>query len=138
MRFVSPAIILFLSLFVQAQTFISVGPDGGDVRSLSADPATAGRILLGTSAGQIYPCDGHRYIRPEYSGRRRTRRRLSFTQWRRDMDAHLTRIKLRDQEHRIDRHRSQRFRNHLRGNVAPAMEDDRRRTLLAQHQEWRD
>ncbi len=54
MRFVSPAIILFLSLFVQAQTFISVGPDGGDVRSLSADPATAGRILLGTSAGQIY------------------------------------------------------------------------------------
>lgn len=54
MRLVSPAIILFLSLLVQAQTFISVGPDGGDVRSLSADPANPSRILLGTSAGQIY------------------------------------------------------------------------------------
>lgn len=54
MRFVSSVLILFLSLFVQAQTFISVGPDGGDVRSLSADPANPSRILLGTSAGQIY------------------------------------------------------------------------------------
>src|SRR5690348_8239633 len=54
MRFVLPAVILFLSLFVQAQTFTSVGPDGGDVRSLSADPANPTRILLGTSAGQIY------------------------------------------------------------------------------------
>jgi len=54
MRFLSPAIILFLSLSVQAQTFISVGPDGGDVRSLSADPSNPSRILLGTSAGQIY------------------------------------------------------------------------------------
>jgi photosystem II stability/assembly factor-like uncharacterized protein len=54
MRFVSPTIILFLSLFVQAQTFVSVGPDGGDVRSFSADPANSSRILLGTSAGQIY------------------------------------------------------------------------------------
>jgi photosystem II stability/assembly factor-like uncharacterized protein len=35
-------------------TWISVGPDGGDVRSLSADPANPNRILLGTSAGQIY------------------------------------------------------------------------------------
>lgn len=54
MRFVFPAIILFFSLFAQAQTFISVGPDGGDVRSLSADPSNPSRILLGTSAGQIY------------------------------------------------------------------------------------
>jgi len=54
MRFLSPAIILFVSIFVQAQTFISVGPDGGDVRSLSADPSNPSRILLGTSAGQIY------------------------------------------------------------------------------------
>jgi photosystem II stability/assembly factor-like uncharacterized protein len=35
-------------------TWISVGPDGGDVRSLSYDPANPDRILLGTSAGQIY------------------------------------------------------------------------------------
>ncbi|HWC16909.1 MAG TPA: hypothetical protein VG498_07830 [Terriglobales bacterium] len=54
MRFISLSVILLLSFFVQAQTFISVGPDGGDVRSLSADPANPQRILLGTSAGQIY------------------------------------------------------------------------------------
>lgn len=54
MRFFSPALVVLLSLLVQAQTFISVGPDGGDVRSLSADPANPSRILLGTSAGQIY------------------------------------------------------------------------------------
>ena len=35
-------------------SWISVGPDGGDVRTLSADPANPQRILLGTSAGQIY------------------------------------------------------------------------------------
>ena len=35
-------------------TWISVGPDGGDVRTLSYDPANPMRILLGTSAGQIY------------------------------------------------------------------------------------
>ena len=35
-------------------SWISVGPDGGDVRSLSADPANPARVLLGTSAGQIY------------------------------------------------------------------------------------
>lgn len=57
MRFLSPAIILFLSLSLQAQTFISVGPDGGDVRSLSADPSNPSHILLGTSAGQIYQSD---------------------------------------------------------------------------------
>lgn len=34
--------------------WISVGPDGGDVRSLTADPSNPGRVLLGTSAGQIY------------------------------------------------------------------------------------
>jgi len=37
-----------------SQSWISVGPDGGDVRTLSADPANASRVLLGTSAGQIY------------------------------------------------------------------------------------
>ena len=68
MRFLSPAIILFLSLSLQAQTFISVGPDGGDVRSLSADPSNPNRILLGTSAGQIYQSEDagktwHRFVR---------------------------------------------------------------------------
>src|SRR5437763_3906851 len=62
-RFLSPltASVLFLSAlcFAQStstpsQSWISVGPDGGDVRSLSADPANPSRVLLGTSAGQIY------------------------------------------------------------------------------------
>ena len=35
-------------------SWISVGPEGGDVRSLSGDPANPARVLLGTSAGQIY------------------------------------------------------------------------------------
>jgi len=39
---------------VHAQQWIPVGPDGGDARSLAADPNRPGRILLGTSAGQLY------------------------------------------------------------------------------------
>src|SRR3954462_10437266 len=63
MRLCSQAITILL-LYVAygiAQTtatssasWISVGPEGGDVRSLSADPANPSRVLLGTSAGQIY------------------------------------------------------------------------------------
>jgi photosystem II stability/assembly factor-like uncharacterized protein len=40
-----------------SSSWISVGPDGGDVRTLSADPTNPQRILLGTSAGQIYQSD---------------------------------------------------------------------------------
>jgi photosystem II stability/assembly factor-like uncharacterized protein len=40
-----------------SSSWISVGPDGGDVRTLSADSANPQRILLGTSAGQIYQSD---------------------------------------------------------------------------------
>src|SRR5438270_7085543 len=63
MRFVSPLIlVLLIGVSVGAaqttssagNTWISVGPDGGDVRTLAADPANPARILLGTSAGQIY------------------------------------------------------------------------------------
>jgi len=54
MRFISLSFVLVLAFFAHGQTFISVGPDGGDVRSLSPDPANPQRILLGTSAGQIY------------------------------------------------------------------------------------
>jgi photosystem II stability/assembly factor-like uncharacterized protein len=65
MRFVSffIATLLFWACgFAQTGTspsnsWISVGPDGGDVRTLSADPANPQRILLGTSAGQIYQSD---------------------------------------------------------------------------------
>jgi photosystem II stability/assembly factor-like uncharacterized protein len=37
-----------------AASWKPVGPDGGDVRSLAYDPANPDRILLGTSAGQVY------------------------------------------------------------------------------------
>jgi hypothetical protein len=63
MRLCSQAITILL-LYVAygiAQTtatssasWISVGPEGGDVRTLSVDPANPSRLLLGTSAGQIY------------------------------------------------------------------------------------
>src|SRR5437899_12923134 len=37
-----------------AQQWKPLGPDGGDVRSLARDPHSPDRILLSTSAGQIY------------------------------------------------------------------------------------
>src|SRR5258708_7702273 len=37
-----------------AQQWQTVGPDGGDVRSLAADPHNSSRIFLGTSAGRLY------------------------------------------------------------------------------------
>ena len=51
---------VFLLLFISvscalwSQQWTPLGPDGGDVRSLSRDPYAADRILLSTSAGQIY------------------------------------------------------------------------------------
>jgi photosystem II stability/assembly factor-like uncharacterized protein len=58
MKFRHLLLSIFLSTFpcfAQSQdSWISVGPNGGDVRSLSADPANPSRVLLGTSAGQIY------------------------------------------------------------------------------------
>src|SRR5262249_50702999 len=37
-----------------AQTWIPVGPPGGDVRALAADPRDPRRIFLGTSDGLLY------------------------------------------------------------------------------------
>ena len=31
-----------------------IGPDGGNVRSLAYDPSDPNRLLLGTSAGQLF------------------------------------------------------------------------------------
>src|SRR5437868_13092414 len=45
---------LVLLLPAMAQQWKPLGPDGGDVRSLARDPHSPDRILLGTSAGQIY------------------------------------------------------------------------------------
>jgi photosystem II stability/assembly factor-like uncharacterized protein len=54
----SPLPLLFVALvLMSASTFaqwIPLGPDGGDVRSVTYDPHHPDRIYLGTSAGQLY------------------------------------------------------------------------------------
>src|SRR5690242_21959616 len=46
--------LLPLWSFSQSAQWRPVGPEGGDVRSLAYDPQDPDRILLGTSAGQVY------------------------------------------------------------------------------------
>jgi len=45
--------LLFCALAMQAQWRL-LGPEGGDARSLAYDPKNPDRILLGTSAGQLF------------------------------------------------------------------------------------
>jgi photosystem II stability/assembly factor-like uncharacterized protein len=49
-------VVLFFpfGFFSQSAQWKPVGPEGGDVRSLAYDPQNPDRILLGTSAGQVY------------------------------------------------------------------------------------
>ncbi len=42
---------------VRAQSWVPVGPPGGDVRSLAADPRDPRRVYLGTSDGVLYRSD---------------------------------------------------------------------------------
>ena len=53
--------LLLLALPLAAQQWVPLGPDGGDVRTLTRDPYTTGRVLLSTSSGLIYEStdDGH-------------------------------------------------------------------------------
>lgn len=46
--------VLCLGVAAIHAQWMPIGPDGGDVRSLEADPQDPSRIFLGTSAGQIY------------------------------------------------------------------------------------
>ncbi len=46
--------LAMLALSAAAADWRLIGPEGGDVRSLSYDPANPNRILLGTSAGQMF------------------------------------------------------------------------------------
>lgn len=46
--------LLLLALTAFASDWRLIGPEGGDVRSLAYDPANPNRILLGTSAGQLF------------------------------------------------------------------------------------
>ena len=47
-------VILALSCIAWASQWEVLGPDGGDVRSLSYDPQNPDHILLGTSTGQLF------------------------------------------------------------------------------------
>ncbi len=46
--------VVLLSVTAFASDWRLIGPEGGDVRSLAYDPANPSRILLGTSAGQMF------------------------------------------------------------------------------------
>src|SRR5579863_9041 len=48
------SLVILLAFTVAAADWRLIGPEGGDVRSLSYDPANPKRILLGTSAGQMF------------------------------------------------------------------------------------
>jgi photosystem II stability/assembly factor-like uncharacterized protein len=47
-------LLLLSTVAAQAQTWVPVGPPGGDVRSLAADPRDRRRIYLGTADGILY------------------------------------------------------------------------------------
>src|SRR5918993_825466 len=55
--FLAVAALLFLAEIVSAQTWVPVGPPGGDVRSMAADPRDSRRIYLGTANGLLYRSD---------------------------------------------------------------------------------
>jgi photosystem II stability/assembly factor-like uncharacterized protein len=57
--FIATAAALLLSLadVAASQTWLPVGPPGGDVRSMAADPRDPRRIYLGTAHGLLYRSD---------------------------------------------------------------------------------
>jgi photosystem II stability/assembly factor-like uncharacterized protein len=48
------AVLLAAEMAVAQSRWTPLGPDGGDVRSLSYDPANPDHILLGTSSGELF------------------------------------------------------------------------------------
>lgn len=48
------ALLAVFSAFAVASDWRLIGPEGGDVRSLAYDPSNSNRVLLGTSAGQLF------------------------------------------------------------------------------------
>jgi photosystem II stability/assembly factor-like uncharacterized protein len=49
--------LLFLAGSAAAQSWVAVGPPGGNVRALAADPADPDRVYLGTAGGTLYRSD---------------------------------------------------------------------------------
>ena len=47
-------VVLLTAVMCVAAPWRSIGPDGGDARSLAADPRNPDRILLGTSSSQLF------------------------------------------------------------------------------------
>src|SRR5687768_10743607 len=58
-------VLLAAAPLLHAQSWVPVGPPGGDVRSLAADPRDPRRVYLGTSDGMLYRSDdgGRRWQR---------------------------------------------------------------------------
>ena len=58
-------LLILCALPLGAQQWITLGPDGGDVRSLAYDPHNPDRVYLGTSTGQVFtsPDDGRNWAR---------------------------------------------------------------------------
>ena len=55
MRKISILVLLLLAgTAVRAQTWKPLGPPGGDVRAMAADPSRPGRVFLGTADGHIF------------------------------------------------------------------------------------
>ena len=48
------ALICLSAVAMPAAQWVSLGPDGGDARSLAYDPSNPDRIYLGTSAGELF------------------------------------------------------------------------------------
>src|SRR5579862_1480682 len=46
--------LVLSTLIAAASDWRLIGPEGGDVRSLAYDPSNPSRVLLGTSAGQMF------------------------------------------------------------------------------------
>ena len=53
-KYFIPILLLLAAAVAQAQTWKPLGPPGGDVRALAADPSRPGRVFLGTADGHIF------------------------------------------------------------------------------------
>ena len=53
-RLVSVILVLLAAQSAVAAPWISLGPEGGDARSLAYDPSSPDRIYLGTSSGELF------------------------------------------------------------------------------------